>query len=838
MRVFIILLFTLSVLGIEAQGVAELYGKVKNDEGEYLIGVTIRLQKGNELLSGVLTDSTGSYKIKAPLNQYYRLHYSYVGMDTLSIPIKKSKVGKYKLNIELSPIRVGPIEVKGKSIQSSTSYNEEHFENQTGPIASIENMLVTGGGATKNDETSSSYSVRGGSFDENLVYLNDFQIYRPQLTRSGIQEGLSILNPTMVSNVEFFAGGFAANYGDKMSSALDVHYRKPKQFGAQASVGMLGFQGTVEGTDSSKNFTYLLGFRNQRNSYLLNSLDVSGSYQPIFYDFQAYLTQKLSKKWSADVLLYYADNDYVNIPETKRTRLGNVRETVDFLVAFQGQEISNYNTYLGGTKFTYTNNESYTFKWLTSAFRSLESETYDVIGEYWLSEVETNLGSDDFGNPVNAIGVGGFHNFARNYLDIQVFNTEIKNTHFIGRQLSSSDLKISHNIQWGIKLQREVINDQIHEWTRIDSAGYSIPYNTDQVLIDYYLSDRNQITSNRVNLYLMDEVIRDLEDVGEFGINYGVRSTYWDFNEQLNISPRAQLYWKPNWEEKPHTFRLSSGVYHQPPFYRELRRLTGGLNSNVLAQRAIHLSLGSERHYEMWGRPFVFSSEVYYKWLDQLNTYEIDNVRIRYYANNEAKGYARGVDFRVNGEFVEGAESWFSLSFLDTKEDILTDKYPVYYNDTMGLVNPIVDGYDNVASVDTVYPGFVPRPTDQLMTFNIFFQDHVRDNENIKVHLNFILGTGFKFGPPDNNRYKDTLQLPMYRRVDLGFSGLLFEGRKHQLSKYKNVESLWATVEIFNLLDVRNTVSYLWIRDRSSKLYAVPNHLTRRLLNVKLVLKL
>lgn len=834
MRFLLIIIISLTQLDLIGQGFAELYGNVSDVKGKKLVGAHISIEDKNAFVAGVTTDFKGDYTIKIPINKSLEVHFSYIGYDTIVIPINYNKVARFNLDISLeeSSFLMGTVEiVKKNKIASSYSFDAEDLEGMVGPMASVEAIAVLEAGVVSNNELSSSYSVRGGNFDENLVYLNDFEIYRPQLTRSGVQEGLSILNPDMVSNIQFYAGGFSAMYGDKMSSALDVQYKNPQSFGAKFSGGLLGQQIMLEGTALDRRMSILFGYRNRRNSYLLNSLEVEGEYKPVFNDYQFYTSYLLGTNWSLDGLLYYADNNYVNEPISQDTRLGNVQDTKNFRVYFQGKEVSSFKTFTAGTKLKYFNQEKgYTFKWMSSAYNSRESESFDVLGAYLLQNVDNDLGSDDFGNELpGSVGIGSFHNFARNYLDILVFNTEIRNYH----------INDKHSLQWGIKYQREQIQDRIHEWTRIDSAEHSVPYSTSKVLMDHYLSSSNSIISYRGSAFIQDEWKHELADSSVIGANIGIRGTYWDFNQELNISPRSQIFYKPNWRRN-FAFRLASGIYYQPPFYRELRRLNGTINADVLAQRSAHMALGLDYEFLMWNRPFKFTTEVYHKFLSNLNTYEVDNVKVRYYANNNSKGFAQGIDFRINGEFVKGAESWFNLSFMNTQEDIIDDQYIRYLNDTGAIINPIVDGYDQVASQDTIYPGFIPRPTNQFMTFNIFFQDYVPNNKNLKVHLNFIFGTGFKFGPPDFNRYKDTLSLPMYRRVDLGFSGLIMKGSKFKNAQTfaKQIESLWATIEIFNLLDVPNTVSYLWIRDTSSRLYAIPNHLTRRLLNVKLVLKI
>jgi hypothetical protein len=630
----------------------------------------------------------------------------------------------------------------------------------------------------------------------------------------------------LVSGISFSAGGFEAKYGDKMSSVLDIQYRKPKEFAGSISASLLGISGHIEGVAKKMPLTFLIGVRQKSNQYLLKSMETKGDYKPSFTDIQGLFTYDFSEKFNISFLGNYARNKYLMVPQTRETDFGTLNQALRLTIYFDGQEVDKFDTYMGAFSANYAPNIKTNLKFIASAFRSLESETYDIQGQYWLDQLENDFGNDQFGQVAFNMGVGTFLNHARNYLDALVYSAEHKGT------LS----KKKNFISWGAKYQHESISDKMSEWQMIDSAGYTLPYNAEgDLLLQEVVKSKNSLESSRYSGYLQNVWTLDGDSSG-FSIRTGIRANYWDVNKQMLISPRATIAYKPNLE-KDILFRFSTGYYYQPPFYRELRDFKGNLNLDLKAQETIHFVLGSDWSFKAWGRPFKYIAEVYYKYMDNLVPYEIDNVRIRYYAKNNAKGYAAGIDMKVNGEFVKGIESWASLSVMQTQEDIKNDYYYTYYNKTG---EEIIPGYTfDSQATDSIRhePGYIPRPTDQRVTFSLFFQDYLPKLPSFKMHLNLVYGSGLPFGPSGYERYKDILRIPAYRRVDIGFSYMLkSEAKKLQQSNpFHYLKSVWLSLEVFNLLQTNNTVSYIWIKDVTNRQYAVPNYLTSRQLNLRLI---
>ena len=682
------------------------------------------------------------------------------------------------------------------------------------------------------------------------MYVNDIEIYRPFLVRSGEQEGLSFVNSDMVSSILFSAGGFDAKYGDKMSSVLDIKYRKPRGFAGSASMSMLGGALHLEGVSENYRLSYQLGIRQKSNQYLLNSLNTKGDYNPSFTDVQTLFIYDITDKWEIDLLANYSRNRYNTIPLTRETEFGTVNEALRLTIFFDGQEIDKYETYMGAISNVYRPNSDITLKLITSAFRTFESEAFDIQGQYWLDELEKDIGKDDFGEVKFNRGIGTYLTHARNDLDAFVYNAEHKG--YLSNGSASHTTGKSLYLLWGIKYQHESINDRLSEWNMLDSAGFSLPHPADSVgytipalqpaqiiEVQDLLKTKINIRSNRYSGYLQNNWTWSSKDTTELTFTSGIRANYWDLNKQMLVSPRVSFSIKPNWKNDV-IFRAATGYYYQPPFYRELRDLNGKINYNLKAQKSIHFVLGSDYNFKAWNRPFKFVSEIYYKHLENLVPYEIDNVRIRYYAENSANGYATGIDLKINGEFVKGIESWASLSVMKTEEDIEGDFYYEYYN-AEGV--KIIPGFtfDQQAVDSTRFePGFIPRPTDQRVNFSLVFQDYLPRFPNYKMHLNLVFGSRLPFGPPTFERFKDTLRIPPYRRVDIGFSALLFDKNKREETPkrlLKHLNTIWASLEVFNLLGINNTISYLWIKDVTNRQYAIPNYLTARLLNVKLIVK-
>ena len=808
-KLFLFILLYFFCLHLSAQETGTIYGTLLDEEGLPMVGATIIIT-GNT--AGIVSNKQGQFSMEIPAKKPVTIAISFISYKTINKQFLLTPDEKlnFKLDMELDAVQLGTVNIENKYKRTQISIMDiDAKELKTIPNISggVETILKTLPGVVSNNELSSQYSVRGGNYDENLVYVNDFQIYKPQITSGGKQEGLSFVNPDLASGISFSSGGFEARYGDKMSSVLDVTYKKPAKNEASLSMSLLGINGHIATINKKDNLKFLFGVRQKSNQYILNSLDVQGDYKPSFTDMQSLVTYNVSDEVEVEIIGNYSRNKFNFIPGSRTSAFGVVNSVLQLTVYFDGQEIDRYETYMGGISTTYKPNVNTKLKWLASVYRSVENESFDITGEYFLDAIESDLGNEDFGQVKFNLGVGGFQDFARNQFNSLVSNLEHK----------GSAIRGSHFIRWGAKYQSEFIDDRFNEWERIDSAGYSIPSNGSNVELFSVFKTQNNILSNRYSGYIQDSWSKS--DTSNFSITAGVRFNYWDLNKEAIISPRLQFSLKPKWKEDI-LFKGAIGIYSQSPFYRELRDLYGTVNINVLSQKSLHAVLGSDWNFKAWARPFKFTTEVYYKHLWDLNPYELDNVRIRYFGENISKGYVAGIDFRVAGEFVKGAESWFSLSILKTKENLINDSY--------------IDNDGN-----TVTPGYIPRPTDQTVTASIFFQDYIPGRENIKMHLNLVFGSGLPFGPVDKQKYNDIFRVPPYRRVDIGFSALLFDKSKKEKklkapSKY--FKSIWFSLEVFNLLQVNNVSSYLWVKDTQNTVYAVPNFLTSRRLNARLAI--
>lgn len=827
-HIFFILIFWFCLLSGYSQ-TATISGIVKTNDGEPIENITIAVLEDAKL--STISDAKGHYSLEVPAGKDITVAFYNINFKQINHKVNL-KPGE---NLTYSPVvqfknEIGIIEIVGenRTIEMTRIDPKLFFQLPTAG-GSIEDLIKTQMGVTSNNELSSSYSVRGGNFDENLVYVNDIEVYRPFLVRSGQQEGLSFANPDMVSNINFSAGGFEAKYGDKMSSVLDITYRKPVKFGGAVSGSLLGGNLSLEGISKNRLIAWSVGSRYKSNAYLLKSIDTKGEYQPRFYDAQAFVTFNVNPKWTVEVLANLANNKYLVIPTNRETTFGTVNNAVSLKVYFDGREIMQYNTYMGGVSTTYAPNKTTKLKLIASGYSTKEEEIYTVQGQYYIDQLEANFGKDNFGQVAFNRGIGTFLNNGRNKLEAQVYSIEHKGTKY---------LKGTNELLWGLRYQNETVQDKLSEWRMVDSAGFVNPYSPTEInLTDVYKTKIN-INSSRITEYVEYIYNKTLNDSSALTITGGVRGNYWTFNNQFVVSPRATLSFKPNWK-RDFVFKLSGGYYYQPPFYRELRGLDGKLNKNIRAQQSIHCVLSSDYNFLAWKRPFKFVIAAYWKQLNDLITYEVDNVRVRYFANNNTKGYATGIDFRVNGEFVKGVESWASLGLLRTYEYSKDNIHYDYFNKDG---EKIIKGYtfDQIKTDSTkVDPGYIPRPTDQLVTFNLFFQDYLPKLPALKMNLNLIFGSGLPFGPPGHLRYQQVFRMPPYRRVDIGFAfNILKEDREYKRKSFaNNLKSIWLNLEVLNLLGVNNTVSYNWIKDVTGRQYAVPNYLTQRQLNLKLQIR-
>lgn len=779
-----------------------------------------------------ITNAKGSYTIEVPANKditlsFYNISYRQVNKKYKLAP---GETIVYSPKLE-SKNNIGEVKVTYESKRNveMTTIDPKNIIFIPGGTGGIEDIIKTQIGTSSNNELSSGYSVRGGNFDENLVYVNDIEVYRPFLARSGQQEGLSFANPGMVSNINFSAGGFEARYGDKMSSVLDITYRKPLKFGGSASGSLLGGSLNLEGVSKNRVFAWSVGSRYKSNSYLLKGLDTKGEYRPRFYDVQTFLTFTLNEKWSVEFLGNIANNQYLVIPANRETTFGTVNNAVKLSVYFDGREVTQYNTMMGGLSTTFKPNAKTKLKLIASAYKAKEEENFTVQGQYYIDQLEADFGKDNFGQVAFNRGIGTFLNNGRNRIDAKVFNVEHKGTRLINRR---------NELTWGIRYQHESIEDKLSEWKTVDSAGYVSPYNPNEINLIDVLKTKISLQTNRVQGYVQYGYNKMLRDSSILAITAGVRANFWDYNSQTVVSPRVTLSFKPNWKQDI-LFRASWGYYYQPPFYREMRGFDGKLNPNIRAQQSIHYLLSGDYNFRIWNRPFKIILAGYYKDMKDLIPYEIDNTRIRYFARNNSVGYSTGADLRINGEFVPGIESWATLGYLRSFENILDDRKVTYFNSDG---DTIVNGYtfnDKAVDSTVVYPGYIPRPTDQRVTFGMFFQDYIPKLPSCKMYLNMQFGSGLPFGPPDHERWKQVFRMPPYRRVDIGFAYELIKENKPLPKKnpFHHFKSAFISLEVFNLLQVNNTVSYTWVTDVTGRQYAVPNYLTKRQLNVKLQVK-
>ncbi len=807
-KILLLLLFLFSSWGLAAQR-ATLEGIVKDDSDNVMEYVSVSVQ-GTSL--GTTTNKDGYFNISLPANRYYNITFSYLGYEPNQQRIELTDNQTKTLNIKLTPVltNLPDVEVREKQIITSQYIilDPKLSVLIPSPGSGVENLIKTLPGVSSTSELSSQYSVRGGNFDENLVYVNGIEIYRPFLVRSGQQEGLSFINSDLVSSITFSAGGFDAEYGDKMASVLDIKYKEPVSFGGSFSMSLLEGSLHLEDALVDNRLRYLFGLRHKSNQYLLGTLDTQGNYKPEFTDFQGLISYDLNPQWELSFLGNISRNQYLFKPERQSTRFGNFFDVRQFTVFFQGQERDRFMTALGALSLKYRPNENQTFQLISSVFQTDETENFDIFGEYLMERVETDRGSSEFGQPTGTpLGVGSFLNHARNYLNAIVWNLEHK-----------AEIRTQENtLKWGIKYQYEDIFDRLSEWTLIDSAGYALPRQPEQsIRLQDTVNTRINLQSSRFTAFLQNSWEFD-SNRGRYIFTAGVRTNYWSLNQQWLVSPRATLLYKPEWAPRM-VFRGSLGLYQQPAFYRELRDFQGNINKNIKAQESIQFVLGAEYNMHLWGRPFKYTSEVYYKQFKNLIPYELNNVRIRYYANNSAHGYGTGLDMKINGEFVPGIESWASLSLMKTEEKI----EGTFYTDSLGNQIPL---------------GYIPRPTDQRFTFSLFFQDFLPRNPSYKVNLALIYGSGLPISSPSMQKVKNPPTMPPYRRVDIGFSKELIgsSSKFAENNPLRHINSMWITAEVFNLLEINNTISFLWIKDVENQLYAVPNYLTSRLINIKLI---
>lgn len=837
-----------------------VYGRIIDERGQGLPNVSVRDANSPHQ---TVSDGDGNYTLRVMEGLTAVLQFRKPGYknEDRTVRLRQGDIREINLNMDpvdyvvkendLKKYTLKEAEVSSRKVIRASNVERldvKAVEVMPTPMGSIEQALRIFG-AQSNNELSNSYSVRGGNFDENLVYVNDFEIYRPFLIRSGQQEGLSFINPDLVRSISFSAGGFEAKYGDKMASVLDVKYKAPQRFAGSVSGGLLGYSAHIEGaglrdtlTERPK-LTYIFGYRHRTNTYLLNSLPTKGQYAPSASDFQGYVTWQFHPRWQWQLIGNYGRNMFNFVPVESQTSFGTFADALKINTYFYGNERDAYSTLMGGSALQFlSRNGRLSLKAMGSYYRTQEREAFNIVGVYFLGEVEKNLTDEDLGDIKRLLGIGAYQDWARNELKTNIFNVGHRGYY---------DFK-PHFVSWGANGQWEHIRDGLNEWYRWDSAGYNIPLANDQIVFKERLQAAADIRSYRLSGFVQDEWAVLPDNV--LTLNAGVRANYWSLNKEALISPRLQVAWHPRLfapdsnktVQNDLVLRLSLGSYHQPAFFRELRNMQGEVNIDLKAQKSYQIVVGGEYIFNMFNRPFKLTSEIYYKRFFDLVSFDYDNMLIRYAGQNNSQGYAAGIDTRLFGQFVDGVDSWVSLSVMKTRENLKNDFYYKFYNaegQEIKLGTPT--GNDPIADTLQVSIGDMPRPTDQRVNFSLFFQDYLPRNKNFKMHLLFTVGTGFPFGPPGLAQYRNAFRITPYRRIDIGFSALLLDSEKRDLpakSIWRSFKSIWATLEIFNLPGIQNTVSYSWLKAISTDLgtevvYGIPNYLTSRRINARLIVK-
>ncbi len=794
------LLFILCTSFSQAQ-VTMVYGYITDELNRPIENVHI-ITKQRKTVS----DSEGYYELKLQPDFKYTIDFSSVAHEPhkYKIELKDGEAIRRNIIMKLHVEEINPVELEVKSDNRHTNTAEISKKDLKAVAGggSVESLIKLVSTAIGNNELSTQYSVRGGNFDENLVYVNGLQIYRPFLVRTGEQEGLSFLNSDMVESIRFSAGGFDAKYGDKLSSVLDITYREAKEFGIK---GNLSFQGgglTIENPFkiNGKKLSFLGSYRYKSPTFLLNSLETQGDYNPRFHDFQTFIKYELSARSELSFLGNYSRNRYQFQPKSRTSSFGTANDVKQVYVYFEGQEVDDYENTNLALKWDFNLDENKKISFQASHFRTLEQEFYDIDGYYQLGIVDNNPGSPTYGDVTSITGVGEFLNHARNE-----FYGEVSNINHRG-EIFNPDKQTKFS--WGLDYQYEHVEDQLREWQYIDSLGFSTNLNNDDLELYKFVSSNNTINSSRVFGFAQyEKIVFNKDTKTALTYNFGLRGHYWDLNDEFFVTPRANVSYKPNWK-RDMVFRFSAGLYNQSPFYRELRDKQGKLNTNAKSQKSFQMTVSNDYHLQLWDRPFKMTTELYYKKLWDVIPYELENLQIRYLPFEKAQAYTYGLEWRLNGELVRGNESYISFGIMQNKEDLEGDNY-----------------------------GYISKPTEQIFSMSIFYQDNFIGNKDLKFHLSGSYATGLPFGPPNSERGEQNLRNASYRRVDIGFSKSL--KKKDSDKKFlKHVKQAWAAIEILNLLNINNVASHLWITDATQTQFAVPNYLTGRMINLKLSFEL
>ncbi len=874
---FLFLFYFLIPILTVAQTV-NISGKIIDEKGRKVENALIKIANSNLFTT---SNSKGAFNIEVNENSNLTLIITALNYEQRNLNVQVQNIDVFMGTISITQKETQVVIVESKRIGTTI---EKIKPPEIGVIPSstgnFEDYLkLTGLGVTSNNELTSNYNVRGGNYDENLIYVNGIEIYRPLLARSGQQEGLSFINSAFVENIYFSAGGFDANYGDKLSSVLDVQYKEATKFKGSAQLSLMGAEFHIENVFGKANRgNFITGARYRTNAYVLNALPTKGDYFPNFFDYQTvvnyYTVYNNEDSYQKVFFLgHFAHNNYKFIPKTKTTQWGTVNEAYQLKIFYEGEENSNFNTVTGAIGYLWKVNKQLNFNLTTSAFYADENEEYDILGEYLINTLETDPSKEEFGDSTQNIGIGGFLNHARNNLDTWVVNTNFTSKYQLKTRNKNESTAINSSINWGLNHKYEQYNDALSEWNVIDSAGYIIPLDDDKLSITNLIKTSNTTSNTNVTSFAQYTISRiqrktkilDLKQKiktdslhyyiykkdtilnapSNLNFTFGIRGGYRFFNNEPWLTPRFNMSFSPrnylltqngSTSRRNVKFKFSSGLYFQPPSYREMRDLYGNVKNSVLAQKSWHNVLGMDVYVQMWGRPFKIVAETYYKHMWDINPYEIDNVKIRYYAENNAKAFAYGFDAKINGEFIKGVESHFKIGLLQIKEDLAGDVYTQYYNEAGEIA---FKGYEEIADSAIIYPGYIPKQTEQLLTFSIFFQDKIPNFEDFKIAVNMQYGSKLPYGPPTFNRYQDILRSRAYFRVDLGIIYDFINAAN--LSDFQNKKGLnllnrfSISLNAYNLLDFQNVVSYNWLQDISGRYYAIPNYLSGFRLNLKLV---
>ena len=852
-------------------------GQVVDDQGMGIPGVLVEA-KQTQLKTR--TNNDGFFKLELEPNRGYTIVVSYQRESkNFQVNLKNGEqrnLGKILIDavLEKGEVEVTQNRSEDMSFQRMPPIDFQNFALPNGVTQALAYITP----AVSNNELSTNYNVRGGNYDENLIYVNGFEIYRPFLTRAGQQEGMGFIHSALVESISFSAGGFEARYNDRLSSVLDIQYKTPDTLRASLVAGLLGVEAHME--QKVNRFSYLAGTRFRSNGYLLNTLPAQGEYNPVFWDFQFLSSYDITDNLKWNLLGHYSYNAFNFVPQSRETTFGTFNQALSFRVFFQGQERSVFNSLTGGTSFVYTPDKKTELALYATVFNSDEQERFDVLGQYFLNELEMDPAQENFGDSVNSLGVGSFLNHSRNVLLANIVNVYHTGSRLLTEKKldkTNSAFTSSSMLRWGANFQKDYFTDNISEWVMIDSAGFISPNNPGQPLeLRDVIKQRHQVQNTKVSAnvsYAQDwsftkkqhAVRLKIKEKGEqkrfhldtinnsqsrLSMTIGGRLAYTASNEEWFFTPRASLTFVPRMYymkddqvyRRNIRFRLATGLYYQPPMYRDMRQYFGTLNTEVLSQKSFHVVGGADVFFHLFERekPFKFSAEGYYKYLWDVNPYKLSDIRLRYFGHNDAEAFAYGLDLNLHGQFIDGIESFFKVGLMRTMENLFYDDYYDYFNSDGDLIIP---GFTfNNTPVDSTLqsPGWIPRPTDQLLNFGMLFQDKMPGFEQLSVQLSMFYGSRLPYGPPGEQRHADTLRQRAYYRVDLGISYDFFYGKTKEQRKgvWKNLSDCRLSLETFNMLGINNVLNQTWIQDTEGRQYAIPNYLTQRLFNLKFIVRM